>query len=480
MFSYFIKNSQKYFFKAAVLVSVSGVGNIVLAAEEEAVPGGHGDVGFLFLLVGVALLAAKLGGVVEKFNQPSVLGELFMGIVLSALAYFGVTFIDELRHNETIAFLAEFGVVILLFQIGLESNIGAMKKVGTTALMVALVGVIVPFVLGTWILGPLLFGEEELVSHLFLGASLVATSVGITASVFQSFKINATKAAQTVLGAAVIDDVLGLVVLAIVSALASGEEITFLLVMTLTFKALGFLVGAIVIGRLTAGHISRFLSTIHPGIAMKLTLAMTFALSFAYLASLVGLAPIVGAFAAGLLLDPVHFTRFHMPPIVESLERLRGFDKKEKEKITELIDKHRDHHIEDLISSLSLVFVPVFFLYTGLSINFESLLQPSLYLSALIITVAAILGKFVAGFAAKGDKNEKYLIGASMVPRGEVGLIFAATGKGLGVLTDEMFSIIVIVVILTTFVAPFGMKFVINRQNAALPKTKVNVKTKHA
>jgi Kef-type K+ transport system membrane component KefB len=458
-----LKGLKKYCSMLALLFMVSGVGSGVIASGEEASSGGHGELGVVFLLVAIALLAAKLGGIIERFGQPSVLGELFMGIVLSALAYFGITFIDDIRHNEIIAFLAEFGVVLLLFQIGLESNLGQMKKVGTTALMVALVGVVVPFVLGTWVLGPILFGEESLVSHLFLGASLVATSVGITASVFRSFKIGKSNVAQTVLGAAVIDDVLGLVVLAIVSALASGEEITFALVAVLTLKAIGFLAGAIMLGKLTAGYISNFLSTIHPGIGMKLTLAMTFALIFAYLASLVGLAPIVGAFAAGLLLDPVHFTRFHMPPIVASLQRLQGFDKSEKEKINKIIDKHRDHHVEDLIGGLGLVFIPVFFLYTGLSINFESLLQPGLYVTALIISVVAVLGKFVAGFAAKGDKNDKGLIGMSMVPRGEVGLIFAATGKGLGVLSDELFSIIVIVVILTTFVAPFGMKYYISK-----------------
>jgi Kef-type K+ transport system membrane component KefB len=473
MFITYLKKIKEYLLNAAILAVASGAGTYVVAAEEgiDVASGGHGEVGFLFLLVGVALLAAKLGGIIERFGQPTVLGELFMGIVLSGLAYFGVQFIDELRHNEIIEFLAQFGVVILLFQIGLESNLTTMRKVGTNALLVAVVGVVLPFVFGTWVLGPILFSDEAFTAHLFLGASLVATSVGITASVFRSFKISKSTAAQTVLGAAVIDDVLGLVVLAVVSNIASGGEVTVGSVGIILLKAVGFLAGATILGRLTADKISYLFSSIHPGIGMKITLALTFALGFAYLAELFGLEPIIGAFAAGLLLDPVHFRRFHMPPIVSSLQHIRGFNKAEKTKLSEIIEEHRNSHVEDLIGSLGLVFIPVFFLLTGLSIEFESLLNPRLYVLALIITVIAIAGKFAAGFASKGDKNEKSLIGMAMVPRGEVGLIFAATGKGLGVLSDELFSIIVIVVILTTFVAPFGMKYFINKQNGTSAKS---------
>jgi Kef-type K+ transport system membrane component KefB len=427
-----------------------------LNKEEHSDTGVH-HFGIVFAMFALVLVAGKLGNIVEKYGQPAVIGELLAGVALSAIGYFGWSFIDEIAANEIISYLAQFGALLLLFSIGLESNIKEMKKVGARALIVALIGVIVPFILGAFILGPIFFGDESSNARLFLGASLVATSVGITASVFRSLKLSKTRAAQTVLGAAVIDDVLGLIVLAIVSALVSGGDLTAGLVIELAIKSFGFLAGALILGTLLAKPISKLFSSIHTGIGMKLTLALAFALVFGYLAELFGLEPIIGAFAAGLLLDAVHFESFSDPEIIEDIKYLET-DEKHGVELAALIKKHRHAHIEDLINSIGLVFIPVFFVYTGLQIDFGSLLQPKLYLIAGIISIFAIAGKFIAGFAAQGSRTEKMFVGVSMVPRGEVGLIFAATGSALGVLSSELFSTIVLVVIITTFVSPALIK----------------------
>jgi len=400
------------------------------------------------------LVVGKIGNFVERYGQPAVIGELLAGIVLSALGYFGWGFIGEITSNTTIAFIASFGALLLLFSIGLESNLNEMKRVGVNALMVALIGVFVPFVLGAYVLAPIFYPDASTSAKLFLGAALVATSVGITASIFRSLNIIRTRAAQTVLGAAVIDDVLGLIVLAVVSALATGGTVTALSVLAIAAKSFGFLAVALLIGSLLAKQLSRLLSKISSGIAMKLTFVLGFALVLGYLAELFGLEPIIGAFAAGLLLDQVHFRAFADPEIVHDLKELDFKAKKDRDAVMGIISKHKDMHVEDLIATISLIFVPVFFVYTGLQIEFGSLLQPKLYLIAFVIAVFAVAGKVLAGFAAKGDFKEKLLVGVSMVPRGEVGLIFAATGKAVGVLTDEIFSVIVLVVIITTFSAP--------------------------
>lgn len=427
----------------------------VAAATEGGEGGGHGSLAKAFLFFAIILFAAKLGNIVERFKQPAVVGELLAGVVLSAIGYAGLSLIGEIRSSEIIQFIGEFGAVLLLFAIGLESNIADFKKVGTSALAVALIGVIAPLILGALVLGPLFFANESTVSHLFLGASLVATSVGITASVFKSMKMLKSRAAQTVLGAAVIDDVLGLIVLAVVSALAEGGNVTPTLVATLSLKAFGFLIGALVIGRIIARYVSKLFTAINTGVGMKLTLAITFALVFAYLATLVGLAPIVGAFAAGLLLEAVHFENFDVPVITTDLKKIEGLKPAEKKELKELIHMHEHGHVEDLINNVGLVFVPIFFAYTGLQIQIDSLLNPGLYVGAAVISIVAIATKMLAGVAAKGDRKEKLLVGASMVPRGEVGLIFAATGQSLGVISPEMFSTIIIVVMATTFSAPF-------------------------
>lgn len=410
--------------------------------------------GLLFFMVAIVLIAGKLGNIVEKYGQPAVIGELLAGILLAVLGYMGWGMVNEIAHNQVISFLASLGALLLLFSIGLESKIADMKRVGTSAALVAMIGVIVPFVLGAYVLGPIFYGDESLNARLFLGASLVATSVGITASVFRSVRITTTRAAKTVIGAAVIDDVLGLIVLAIVSSLAAGASLSGGAIAVIAAKSFGFLGGALVVGSVLAKPLSKAFSLVHTGVGMKVTLALGFALVFGYLAELFGLEPIIGAFAAGLLLEAVHFDNFDQPAIVDDLEGLKYASKADEERVEKLIAKHRHEHVEDLIGNISLVFVPIFFVYTGLQIDIGSLLNVGLFVTAIVISVFAIAAKLVAGFAAPGTMTEKLLIGTSMVPRGEVGLIFAATGKALGVLSNELFSVIILVVIITTFVAP--------------------------
>jgi Kef-type K+ transport system membrane component KefB len=410
--------------------------------------------GIVFAMFSVILLAGKIGNFVERYGQPAVVGELTMGIVLAALGYFGWGFVGEMLHSNIVGFLASFGALLLLFSIGLESNLTEMKKVGFNALLVALIGVTVPFVTGTYVLAPLFFPDAPTAAKLFVGAALVATSVGLTASIFRSLGITRTRAAQTVLGAAVIDDVLGLIVLAVVSSIAAGGSVTAGSVMSIAAESFGFLMGAILLGKVVARPISTLLSKVYPGIGMKVTFAVCFMLIFGYLAEVFGLEPIIGAFAAGLILDQVHFRNFAEPEIVMDLRGLETETQSTKESLEQLIAKHKNSSVEDLVHKIGLVFIPVFFVYTGMQINFGSLLQPRLYVTAGVIALVGIAGKVVAGFAAKGKLRERLLVGSAMVPRGEVGLIFAATGRSLGVLDDELFSVIVLVVVITTFVAP--------------------------
>ena len=458
---------------------------------------GHGEsggihhFGIVFLMLAVVLIAGKLGNFVEKLGQPAVIGELLAGVILGAMAYFFAaqvdanflgsisTFLKDVSGNEIIAFISQFGALLLLFSIGLESNIKELAKVGTSSLKVAVIGVVAPFVLGTLVFGNIFYSAESSNARLFLGAALVATSVGITSSVLRTLKLTKTTAAKTFLGATVIDDVVGLIILAVVSALATGGDASVALVAELVAKSVGFLVGAIVLGTFLANPISKLFSKISDGIGMKLTLAIGFALVFGYLAELFGLEPIIGAFAAGLLLDAVHFESFSDPEVVEDIKHLAE-DQTHGESITQIIKRHRHAHVEDLIGSISLIFVPVFFVYTGMQIDTGSLLQPKLWLIAAVISVFAFLAKMIAGLAADGSMNEKLMIGASMAPRGEVGLIFASTGKALGVLSDDLFSTIVLVVIMTTFVAPTLIKRYGMRVKEEQKLARVEAKSKEA
>ena len=438
--------------------------DVNVVEPEHGSEGGHGAFAITFLWIAVILIAAKFSSLVEKFGQPAVLGELVIGIVLGNMALLGVHVFDAIKHDNIILFLAELGVVILLFQIGLESNINEMRKVGFRAFLVAIIGVVVPFVLGTWLVGPWLLPGLTFNAYLFLGATLTATSVGITARVFKDLGTLQNKESKIVLGAAVIDDVLGLIILAVVSAVVTSGDVSVASTGMIFLKALLFLVGAIVVGNLIAPWLGRVLPKVQAGVGMKFTLAICFALIFAYFAQLIGLAAIVGAFAAGLVLDTVHFKYFKDPKIVKDIKgSLWDVNDNVKARISRIINKHSDKHIEDIIEPIGLFLIPIFFVVTGFSVDLKTLFDFSIILTALAISVVAILGKIVAG-AFAGNVN-RWIVGWGMVPRGEVGLIFVTIGKGLGVVTDQVFSVIVIMVILTTLVAPPMLNHLLRKQN---------------
>ncbi len=426
--------------------------------------GGHGAHALTFLFMALILVAAKASSLIERFGQPAVLGELLVGVLLGNLALLGITFFEPIKGDQIITFLAELGVVILLFQIGLESNIKEMTKVGLPAFMVAIAGVVAPFGLGVYVVGPWLLPEADMNTLLFLGAALTATSVGITARVFKDLGKLQTRESQIVLGAAVIDDVMGLIILAVVSAIVTVGSITGSAVALIILKAILFLGGAIVLGQLVAPRVSLYFSKIHTGVGMKFTLAFSVGLLFAYAAGQLGLAPIIGAFAGGLILDAVVFRTFRRPEYVEELveieEEVSG---PAKGKIADLVHRYEHRHIEDLIEPVAQVFVPIFFVVTGMAVDLTTFADTTILLTALGITAAAFAGKIVAGLFAGAGVN-KWIIGFGMVPRGEVGLIFATIGAGLGVITDGVFSVIIIMVIVTTLLTPPVLTHLLKQQ----------------
>jgi Kef-type K+ transport system membrane component KefB len=426
--------------------------------------GAGGDSVRDFLWIGLLLLLAKISSLIEKWGQPAVLGELVVGVLLGNLILLGIDWVEPIKHDEVIKFLAELGVVILLFQIGLESNVDKMRKVGLPALLVASVGVIAPFFLGYLVVGPWLMPGLSNNAYLFLGATLTATSVGITARVFQDLNKLQTPEAQIVLGAAVIDDVMGLVILAVVSAIVTTGSVSLMTISWITLKAFLFLFGALVIGQWIAPHLGKLLSKIGTGSDMKFIFAIIFCLFFAYLAHLMGLAPIIGAFAAGLLMEHVVFETFDDPTINDEIETaVAKADVVVQKEVAVILKHHNERHVEELIKPLGHFLVPLFFIMTGIQVNLETLADVKILGIALAITAVAFVGKLVSGFFA-GNVN-KWIVGWGMAPRGEVGLIFAMIGKQLGVVSEEMFSVIIIMVILTTLLTPPILSYLLRQHH---------------
>lgn len=406
------------------------------------------------VLVGIAamLVAAKLGGeVFERLRQPAVLGELIAGIVLGNLVIFGITAVEPLKTNEIIAALAEIGVIILLFQVGLESDLKEMLEVGWSSLLVAVLGVVAPFFLGWGVSAYFLPNESRLV-HIFIGATLCATSVGITARVFQDLGKLATREARIILGAAVIDDVLGLIILAVVAgairATATGAALSMFDVGLITGKALVFLIGSIALGHFVMPRLLRGAGRLETR-AVLVTLAVSFCFFLAWVAAKVGLAPIVGAFAAGLVLDEVHFK-----PAKARKER----------------------SLHELLQPVSALLVPVFFVLMGLKVDLRLFARLDILGFALVLTLVAIVGKQVCSAGVLERGANRLAIGLGMIPRGEVGLIFAGIGATLmlqnssgvsePVIGPSTFSAVVIMVIVTTLVTPPALKWALGRKTS--------------
>lgn len=411
-------------------------------------------VGANLLWLALILLSARLfSPLAARLGFPAVLGELLLGVVLGNLGLAGLHVFEGIPRDPIIAFIAELGVIVLLLQIGLETRLTDLVKVGPQAALVAVIGVAAPFLLGLLLAGPLLLPGQSHNTYLFLGATLAATSVGITGRVFRDLGRLHLPAARIVLGAAVIDDVLGLVILAVVSSLVQAGSVGGGDILLIVGKSVLFLAGSIGLGRWIAPHSSRWLARLDKGPSMLFAQVLATALFLAWLAHEAGLAPIIGAFAAGLLFEPVFLKDFRIPPVVAEVSPLlEGGEPSLRERVGLVLEKHARHQHEHMIEPIGYFFVPVFFVLTGMQVDLRAFADPAVLGVALGITAAAIVGKLLSGLAA--GRSGGWVVGWGMVPRGEVGLIFAMAGRQLGVMDEGLFSAVVVMVILTTLVTP--------------------------
>lgn len=381
----------------------------------------------LFAMIVVMLLAAKLfGALAQRIGQPSVLGELIAGIVVGGSVLGLVN-----PHVETIEMLSHLGVVVLLLLIGLETDLKAMMSVGGAALVVAIVGVALPFGLGYFVCH--LMGLSVLVS-IMAGAALTATSVGITARVLSDLGSLQSPEGQIILGAAVIDDILGLVILAVVAGMVDGGEPTVAGVAWTTAAAFGFLIITLVVGFLVVPWLVRLTRRIDmPG--TPTIFAMVLALGLAWLAEESGSAAIIGAFVAGVVLRKTDWF----------------------------------HEIESGVTTLGHFFVPLFFVHVGALVELGAMSPMTedgrwaIIIGSILIAVG-VVGKLAAGYAPFWFHGHKTVIGVGMIPRGEVGLIFAQIGLQKGVFDSGLFGGVTLMVVFTTFLAPPLLKILLSKE----------------
>lgn len=460
---------------------LSGLSPVLAFASSSAE---HADpITFVLLGVTAIFFFAILGRyIARRLHQPSVLGELLMGVIIGNLFYYyGFQLIILLREGSAtfdivreilngvplnkavtqvianthyaqqvvaaltsvhgadylkIAYIVDifsrYGVIFLLFMVGLESSIEELKHTGRDSLMVALVGVVVPMLLGFGV-ACLLMPAASYQANLFIGATLSATSIGITARVLAEMNKLRTREARTILGAAMLDDVFGLIILAIVSSIVINGAVELMVIVRIVVAALAFFISALFLGPVILRKSIHFFRFLEPWEA-KLFISFLFIMFLSWLASFIQLAAIIGAFTAGVILHDDYF---------------KVLEVNQKENVRRTI-----YH---LLSPLESILAPIFFILIGIQVKLESFFHWNVIILALGLILAAVVGKLVSGWGAN-PKDDRLLIGIGMLPRGEVGLVFAAIGRTLGVISDDLFSAIVLMVIVTTFIAPSLLK----------------------
>jgi len=402
------------------------------------------------LVLSLALLvtAAKIGGdLAGRFGQPAVLGELAMGVLLGNLP--GLEPLQYLAGDSYLDTFARLGMLLMLFEVGLDLSVRELFAVGASSLLVAVCGTTASFALG-WGVAALMLPSAPGAVHVFLAAAITATSIGITARVLKDLRASRSAEAKVILGAAVVDDIVALVVLGLVTggltggATALGSE--WRPALALVAKTIGFLTLAIVLGvKLTPEWFRQAARLRAPGTLLALGLCFCFFLSWA--ANAIGLASLIGAFAAGLVLEDSHsdaFVRRGERPLGELLEPMTSF------------------------------LVPVFFVLVGFRTNVRVLGDPAVLGLPLALTSAAVLGKLACGVGVLAPGVRKLVVGWGMVPRGEVTLVFAALGRtlqlgGSPLLDDRGYAALITLVIITTLITPPALKWSW-RTNDALPR----------
>jgi len=409
--------------------------NILLAASPVgALPEGLLTLGQLLASLVIIYVASKIGAELAlKLKQPTVLGELVAGLIVGVS---GFRLINP--EQPVLVLLAQVGVTLLLFEVGLESDLKSLFKVGPQALAVALVGMLLPFGLGYGVIK--FTGATNLVS-IFAGAAMTATSIGISAKVLSDLGYLQRTEGKIILSAAVIDDILGVVLLSVVSEIAGGVTLEPLGVLRTVGTSIGFLVGAIVVGNLAVPFFLRLVRALRTR-GDLLTASLVFAFALAFLAEQLGSAAIIGAFAAGLV----------------------------------LAETDRRHDLEAQLRPVTDFFLPIFFITVGAGVNLALLGNQQALFLATALTLAAILGKLVCGYAAFGTQANKLAIGAGMVPRGEVGLVFASVGLDTRVLSGGNHTAVVIMVILTTFLGPVLLSLVLNSRSPRRSRAETSAK----
>ena len=412
----------------------------------------------LFGILVILIVANIAGQLAEKLGQPSVLGELFVGILLGHLYLIDIDAFEFLKIDFSemeivnfsnsehcagvvITVMSQLGVILLLFMVGLKTSIAEMRRVGWSALTVGTSGVLIPLLLG-WGTSTLLLPDKSWSVHMFIGATLAATSIGITARVIDDLDKTSTVESKIILGASVIDDIVGLLILAVIQGMiismsGGSSSINLAEIAAILAKAFIFLGVALFFGQAASRWLLKCCNLLH-GKNLLLVSGLVFCFALSWVADYAGLATIIGAFSAGLILD--------------------------KKAYGDYSEQHHEVELIKVMQPIRDLFVPIFFVLMGIHVDLTNMFDFSVLSLAMMLVIVAIIGKLLCSLTVFEKHVNRLSIGIGMIPRGEVGLIFAAIGRqleigGEPVISSGVYTALVIMVFITTMVTPPMLKW---------------------
>jgi len=385
----------------------------------------NNNLSYALLFMTIILSLAIFSFAKNKFNQPAVVFQLLIGVLISVLAHNHILFLQHIDQDQIVKFLALLGSIFLLFEIGLESNPSELRLIGIHSVPVILIGTLVPFVLGYIVVAPLVIKSSSFLSHIFIGALFAVTSTSISLSVLKEMGLVKSKVTQIILTASIVDDIFGLLMLTIITLIATtGDlnyvQISYTIILIVIFFIFCILFGTYVFPLINAKN-SRNSN------AQSLSL-VAYCIFFSWLAEFVGLESIIGAFLAGLLIK----------------------------------DEYKANY--NLINQFGRIFTPMFFIYAGMQVNIIEATSFKILTYVAIFSAFAIFSKVFCGIFLPKTIN-KWLVGFGMIPRGEIGIIFAITGKQLGVIHQEVFTAILMMIMITSILTPILLNILAKHEN---------------
>lgn len=423
---------------------------------------GYDPVIYLWLVIFIFL--SRSLSFVKKVGLPLAVSEILTGIILGQLHLLGINLFTTAEDNTIIRFLAELGAIILMFEIGIESKFSDLRRNFKRGIKLAIIGSILTFA-GGFIISWLLIQDSNIKVNLLMGLICAATATGISAKTFKEMNIIHTKEVKIVLVSSILDELISIICFGVISVMLVSASFSLSSISLSLIQALIFFIFAAIFGRWIVPLITTRSTKIHAGINMKVGVLLTICFLFSWVAHSLGLAFVVGAFIAGLILDEIYFKTFSRSNFLIQLRDLsmQVSDDKLRRKLTNVIRIQEGQTIKELLKPISHLFVPIFFIYIGMMLNIDDLIHPTTLIITLALLGISFFGRILSGFVIRGEKINHLILGLGMTPIGEAGLIFAVFGKIVGIIDENVLSAIVSTLVIASILTPVLIKFAIRK-----------------